>query len=111
MKNEDIITLKKMLAGKTNAVKLPIVDLSSAKRGDRLVRVLGGALPVTIRITKVEDGIIHTAPLRNDTNPFTNESEENWWTFDQKTGMEIDTDLDWGPSTGITGSYITELIQ
>lgn len=92
-------------------VKLPLVDLSSAKKGDLIIRSLGGA-PMNLIIAKVQDGIITAIPPIEDGNPFASMvTEDEGWTFDQKTGMEIDDRFGWGPSTGVTGSYITRLIQ
>ena len=72
------------------------------KIGDKLTRLLAGIVPMEVivgEITETEfkvssgDGII---PV------------EHGWTFDRKTGAEIDHDLHWGPMYGITGSYIKD---
>lgn len=63
--------------------------------GDQVTRMLAGSLPMPLRVTEVlPDRIICGA-----------------WTFDRKTGAEIDEDLDWGPPPQHTGSYLKEIQQ
>jgi len=63
------------------------------KKGDAVTRMLAGTIPMTLRVTQVDDKLIHCGP----------------WTFDRFTGAEVDHDLQWGPQYGITGSYLTEI--
>lgn len=60
------------------------------KRGDMVVRILGGVLPMPMQVTDVDDTLIHCGP----------------WTFDRETGAEVDHDLGWGPMYGVTGTYL-----
>lgn len=57
--------------------------------GDRVTRILGGS-PMELTVTSVEGGVITCGP----------------WTFDQKTGAEIDDEIGWGPPPRATGSYL-----
>jgi hypothetical protein len=60
------------------------------KRGDTVVRILGGVLPMRMQVTDVDDTLIHCGS----------------WTFDRATGAEVDHDLGWGPQYGVTGTYL-----
>lgn len=64
--------------------------LSSLKVGDRVIRWLAGTIPMDLLITEVVAGRIICGS----------------WEFDQRTGMEVDDTLEWGPIYGRTGSYI-----
>lgn len=60
------------------------------KVGDTVTRMLAGEIPIELKVTEVlQDKIICGA-----------------WEFCRSTGMEIDDDLGWGPTYGITGSYL-----
>jgi len=61
------------------------------KAGDVVTRMLAGAIPMQLNVVAVKDGVIDCG-----------------WTFDVKTGMEIDDDLGWGPKYGFTGSYLVD---
>ena len=58
--------------------------------GDTIIRMLGGSLPMPLKVTAISE----------------NEIICGAWTFDKVTGAEIDHDLCWGPQYGRTGSYI-----
>jgi hypothetical protein len=58
------------------------------KVGDVVVRMLGGAIPMSLKVTEVDDRFIHCGP----------------WKFDKATGAEVDEELGWGNDG--TGSYI-----
>lgn len=60
------------------------------KVGDTVTRMLAGSLPMELKITELTDDLIICGA----------------WTFDRKTGAEIDEDLDWGPPPKRTGSYL-----
>jgi hypothetical protein len=63
-------------------------DISSVAVGETVTRYLGGTVPMELRVTEVtKDKIVCAA-----------------WTFDRKTGAEIDEELGWGVHG--TGSYI-----
>jgi len=62
--------------------------------GDKVTRFLGG-IPMDLKVTEITDDTIVCGP----------------WTFDKKTGAEIDEEIGWGPPTPeepnrMTGSYI-----
>jgi hypothetical protein len=59
------------------------------KPGDVVTRMLGGEIPMKLKVQTVTDTIIDCG-----------------WTFDRKTGAEIDEDLGWGPPPKTTGSYL-----
>jgi len=62
------------------------------KPGDTVTRMLSSArIPMTLIVEKVENGVITC---------------KGGWTFDVKTGAEIDDDLQWGPKWGATGSQL-----
>jgi beta-xylosidase len=65
--------------------------LNSLKTGDTVVRMLAGVLPMPLKITDIKNGLIHCGD----------------WTFDKRTGAEVDDYLEWGPRYGKTGSYLT----
>lgn len=63
--------------------------LAALKVGDRVHRWLGG-FPMSIEVTAIKGDRIVCA----------------LWEFDRLTGAEIDEEIGWGPTHGITGSYI-----
>lgn len=58
--------------------------------GDTVTRLICGIIPMELKVTKVDDNLIHCGA----------------WTFDRVTGAEVDEDLDWGPSG--TGSVLKQ---
>ncbi len=64
-------------------------SLQEIKPGDTVTRWLAGTIPMDLRVQSVTDDIIDCG-----------------WTFDRKTGAEVDEDLGWGPPPKMTGSYI-----
>jgi hypothetical protein len=62
------------------------------KPGDRVTRMLGGTIPQELIVQNVTDTIIDCG-----------------WTFDRKTGAEVDEDLGWGPPPKLTGSFLKPL--
>lgn len=65
-------------------------ETKNIKIGDSVLRLLSGTIPMVLKVTDLTDELI----ICGD------------WTFDRKTGAEIDEDLGWGPKTGITGSFL-----
>jgi len=49
------------------------------KPGDQVTRLICGTMPMELKVTKVDDKLIHCGP----------------WTFDRVTGGEVDEDLGW----------------
>jgi len=58
--------------------------------GDRVLRLLAGLVPMPLRVTGLDDELIHCGP----------------WRFDRDCGAEVDGELGWGPAHGITGSCL-----
>lgn len=67
------------------------------KAGDTVIRMLAGTIPMKLIVSKVDDDLIYCG--------------DHGWTFDRKTGAEVDDDLGWGPAYGITGSFLTKTPQ
>ena len=63
--------------------------------GDTIVRNLAGCQH-RIVVENVTDELIYTF---------------GGWTFDRKTGAEVDEVCDWGPPPKLTGSYIESVIS
>jgi hypothetical protein len=60
------------------------------KVGDKVLRLLGGSVPMWLHVTGLTDTLITCAD----------------WTFDRTTGAEIDEYLGWGPPPLMTGSFL-----
>ena len=56
--------------------------------GDEVIRLLGGEIPMPLKVDKVTDALVVCGP----------------WEFDKITGAEIDEELGWGVNG--TGSFI-----
>lgn len=59
------------------------------KAGDKVTRVLAGSISMELTVKSVSETVIDCG-----------------WTFDRKTGAEIDEDLGWGAPPKMTGSYL-----
>jgi hypothetical protein len=66
------------------------------RAGDTVTRLLGGCLPMRMRVSKVDERLIYCGG-----------SDERAWMFDRETGAEVDPDLGWGPAYGRTGSFLS----
>jgi len=55
------------------------MNFEHVKKGDTVTRLIGGTLPMELKVTKVDDKLIHCGD----------------WTFDRVTGGEVDEDLGW----------------
>jgi hypothetical protein len=64
----------------------------SIQVGDKVVRMLAGTIPMELKVTEITEDLIVCG----------------WWTFDKRTGAEVDEELGWGPPPKYdhTGSYI-----
>ena len=67
--------------------------------GDTVRRMLAGTVPMDLKVTEVDETLIYCG------------ARDMGWTFDRRTGAEVDTDLGWGPEEGITGSYLVGVIE
>lgn len=74
-----------------------MADFTHVKVGDTVTRMLSGTIPMQLRVTKVDDDLIHCG---------SEDFAVQGWTFDRQTGAEVDEDLKWGPKYGYTGSYL-----
>lgn len=69
---------------KYREIRLPKIDLSQVKPGDKLLRMLAGSIPMVVVVGEVKDGIIFTGSIDGVV------PSKDGWTFDQETGMELD---------------------
>lgn len=60
------------------------------KVGDDVTRMIGGVIPMKLKVTAVTDKTVACGD----------------WTFDKQTGFEIDDELEWGPQYGASGSQL-----
>ena len=75
------------------------VKLNDVHVGDTLTRMLGGTVPMQLRVTRESEKFVYCA-----TPDGTDE-----WTFERDSGVEYDPGLRWGTEFGATGSFITEI--
>lgn len=81
------------------------------KSGDKVIRLLGGEVPMEMTVYCVNDDAIFCVvadapgPCGLEQEEF---NEETWpgWKFCRKTGVEIDEELGWGPQFGRSGSFL-----
>ena len=66
------------------------MNSQDVKVGSEVVRLLGGEISMPLKVTALTDAQIVCGA----------------WTFDRKTGAEIDEELEWGPPPLATGSYL-----
>jgi hypothetical protein len=69
-------------------------DRPKIARGSEVTRVLCG-MPMPLCVTEITDELITCGP----------------WTFDPKTGAEIDEELGWGSPPLGTGSFLKEIVE
>ena len=65
-------------------------ELQKVKKGDMVTRMLGGEIPMLLKVHLVTNDFILCGPYK----------------FDRKTGAEIDEDREWGPPPLMTGSFL-----
>lgn len=68
------------------------MNFKHVKVGDIVTRLLAEAVPMVMKVTDVDDDLIHCGS----------------WTFDRVSGAEVDHGLGWGPQYGVTGSRLVE---
>lgn len=77
-------------------------DFTHLKEGDTVTRMLGGTVPMLMKVTRVEDIVVACTAYSED-----GEREvDAEWTFDRRTGVEEDPYLRWGVAFGQTGSVL-----
>lgn len=67
--------------------------IQEAREGDTVERLLGGVVPMLLKVSAVEGDIIRCGS----------------WTFSRRNGAEIDPDLGWNENQ--TGSYLTGVVE
>lgn len=60
------------------------------RTGDVVRRMLAGTIPMDLRVSSVDERLIHCGT----------------WTFDRETGVEEDPELGWGVAFGVSGSFL-----
>lgn len=58
-------------------MKVTPVDMTGVRAGDIVIRMLAGKIAQPMKVTHVDDKLIHCGP----------------WTFDRKTGFEVDEEI------------------
>jgi phage baseplate assembly protein gpV len=72
------------------------------KSGDRVLRIIGGKIPMNMLVRKIENGLIYCEAVDSP-----GWKDDELWTFEEGTWVEYDPDLKWGSKYGATGSYLT----
>lgn len=80
-------------------MKVRAKDFRHVKVGDRVTRMLAGAVPMELDVVAVDETLIHCGWSGGGIDG---------WTFDRLSGIEVDDELGWGPRYGRTGSYLVE---
>jgi hypothetical protein len=74
------------------------------KGGSTITRLLAGAIPMPMRVLRVEAYLIYCTPKEMSLKAAVRRNLI--WTFDRDTGAEVDDFLRWGHAYGITGSFL-----
>jgi hypothetical protein len=74
---------------------------SYLKPGDKVIRLMGGKVPLDMYVVKIEDGLIHANDVRS---PIAD--DEPLWKFDIRNGAEIDEHMGW--TSEKTGSMLLD---
>lgn len=85
--------------------KLNTMAFFDLKYGDKILRLLGGSLPMEMYVISNEEDVITCTVSEGLDDPNT----QLKWTFDAASGAEIDDDLGWGPAYGVTGSVLKRM--
>lgn len=75
-----------------------MTDFRDVKVGDVVTRLLAGEIPMKLTVTSVTETLIWCGPEED--------TPAQGWSFDRRTGAEVDDFLCWGPVYGRTGSYL-----
>ncbi|MEJ8816041.1 hypothetical protein WKW77_33635 [Variovorax ureilyticus] len=76
------------------------VELTEVQVGDTLTRMLGGTIPMQLKVTRANERFVYCATPGGDE-----------WTFERDSGVEYDSGLRWGSEFGISGSFIVEITK
>lgn len=78
-----------------------------AKVGDRFDRHHGSGYFMTMEVVEIGDNLLTCAAVEKDRSTGKEIGLfKGGWTFDRKTGVEVDHDLKWGPEYGASGTYL-----
>ncbi|MDM0053817.1 hypothetical protein [Variovorax sp. J22R115] len=75
------------------------VQLTEVHVGDTVTRMLGGTIPMRLKVTRENERFVYCA---------TPDGADEY-TFERESGVECDVGLRWGSEFGITGSLIAEI--
>ena len=79
-------------------------DFTDLKVGDRVNRRIGDNGPIMLmEVVDLGDDLIECGAVHGKS------VLRFEWTFDRKTGAEVDDYLKWGPKYGITGTYLERI--
>lgn len=90
---------------KKRPVRMETAWLDSLKVGDKVVRMLGdGSTFMVMRIVGEQDSLW---VCDNADDPLAEKVPgAELWTFDKRTGIEVDAFLGWGVESGVTGTFL-----
>jgi hypothetical protein len=80
------------------------MDMTHITQGDTVIRLIAGKLEMPMRVLDVEGDLISCTLIDLDAGDAIERGLI--WTFDRKTGLEIDDGLEWGPRWQRTGSEL-----
>jgi len=80
------------------------MDMTHITQGDTVIRLIAGELEMPMRVLEIEGDLISCTLLDLDAGDAIERGLI--WTFDRKTGLEIDDGLEWGPRWQRTGSEL-----
>lgn len=80
------------------------MDMTHLKPRDSVTRLLGGVVPMPMRVIKIDKQLVYCAHAEFSVQVAIR--RDLVWTFDRKTGAEVDHGLRWGPEYRRTDSYL-----
>lgn len=87
-KNQQALKDAVLHAEKNGGYAAVNIGFNKIKIGDTVTRILAGGVPMQIKVSAIDDTLIHCGP----------------WKFSRKNGAEIDEELGWSEKQ--TGSYL-----
>lgn len=77
------------------------------KAGDRVDRYLGGdKFFMEMEVVEIRGNLLVCAAVHREKDGTITGLFRGGWTFDRKTGVEEDDDMEWGVKYGATGTYL-----
>jgi hypothetical protein len=80
------------------------MDMTHITQGDTVIRLIAGELEMPMRVLQADDELISCTLL--DLGQEDAIERGLIWTFDRRTGLEVDDGLGWGPRWQRTGSEL-----